>query len=257
MCGAGVDDSEVRHYGCVLDPGSPEDDWRALGGPESGGRFGWTPEQAALVSWLNTNAPSVEPFYRGAVVLAAFDSFPGRVHFITHAIREIGNRLPTALGPKVKKKEAGYEDHTRTIRRRWLVEGLPADGKPPQPLGGSVPSASGPRRHEVTVGLLRAVGKLIAAHDKAEANREARERAKFGDLSDLGSNPSYVIKYWGRWADEAVEFAHAREEPLPAEKDAEWVAKFYAFEQELMAIARPSYENLDALDGLLGEANTR
>ena len=253
-----VDEGSGGHHGFVPDAGLLEDDWRALGGPHGDGASGWTPEQAALVGWLNTYAPSVEPFYRGALVLAAFDSFPGRVHFITHAIREIGNRLPVALGPKVKKKTAGYPDLTKTIRRRWLAEGLPADGSPPPRLEGSVPSASGPRRLEVSVGLLASVGKLIASHNQAETNREARERAKFGALSDLGSNPSYVIKNWGRWADEAVKLTHARrEEPLPAEKDAEWVAKFYAFEQELIAIARPSYENLDALDGLLGKANKR
>ncbi|MCE2511392.1 MAG: hypothetical protein J4F50_02325 [Acidimicrobiia bacterium] len=187
-------------------------------------------------------------------MLAAFDSLPGRVHFIAHAIREIGNRLPVALGNKVKKKTAGYEDHAKAIRDRWLDEGLPPDGRL-RFLQESAPSASGPLRQEVSVGLLASVGKLIAEHRKAEANREARERAKFGALSDLGSNPSYVIKNWGRWAREAVEFVHARDKLLPAEKDAEWVAKFLAFEQELMAIARPSYENLDALDGLLAEAN--
>ena len=189
-------------------------------------------------------------------MLAAFDSFPGRVHFITHSIREIGNSLPAALGPRVKKKEAGYRDRTKTIRDRWLEEGLPADGRLRLPME-SAPSASGPQRQEVSVGFLASVGKLIAKHDQAEANREARERAKFGALSDLGSNPSYVIRNWGRWAREAVEFTHARDKPLPAESDAEWVGKFFVFEQELMAIARPSYENLDALDGLLGEANRR
>ena len=189
-------------------------------------------------------------------MLAAFDSFPGRVHFLTHAIREIGNRLPFALGPKVKKKTAGYEDHAKAIRDRWLDEGLPADGRLRLPKE-SAPSASGPQLLEVPVELLASVGKLIAEHNKAEANREARERAKFGALSGLGSNPSYVIKNWDRWAREAVGFVHARDKPLPAEKDAEWVAKFLAFEKDLMAIARPSYESLDALDGLLGEANTR
>ena len=256
MCGAGVDDSSGGHYGFVLDPGSPEDDWRALGGPDRGGGSWWTPEQAALVGWLNRYAPALEPFYRGALVLAASDSFPGRVHFITHAIREIGNSLPAALGPKVKSKKTGYEDLTDTIRARWLDESLPEDGMLRLPKE-SVPPASGPRRHEVSVPLLKSVGKLIAAHDKAKANREAREKAGFSALSGVGSNPSYVSRNWGRWAREAVEFVHARDKPLPAEADAEWLEKFFAFEQELMAIASPSYENLDELDRLLGEAHTR
>ena len=52
-------------------------------------------------------------------------------------------------------------------------------------------------------------------------------------------------------------FAHARAEPLPAEADGEWVAKFFAFEQILMAFSKRSYENLDDLDVLLERTNTR
>lgn len=254
-----VDDSSGGHDGLVLSPGSPGDDWCALGGPDSGGEPRWAPKQAALVGWLNRHAPAVEPFYRGALLLAAFDRFPGRVHFLTHAIREIGNSLPSALGPKVKKKTVGYEGLTKAIRDRWLAEGLPEDGRP-QPPEASVPSTSGPQRQEVSVGFLGSVGRLIAEHNKAETNREAREKAKFGALGDLGPNPADVISNWGRWAREAVEFVHARTEPLPAEADAEWLEKFNLFEQDLqklMIIARPAHENLDDLDILLAKANRR
>ena len=232
------------------------DDWGALGEPESDGDPWWTPERAVLVGWLDTYGPALAPLYVGALRLAVLDSFPGRVHFITHAIREIGNRLPGALGPKVKSKKAGYEDLTEKIRDRWLDEGHPEDGRLRLPKE-SVPSASGPRRQEVSVELLASVGKLVAAHNEAKANREAREKLSFGALSGLGSNPSYVSRNWGRWAREAVEFVHARDEPLPAGADAEWVERFLEFEQDLMALSRPSYENLDELDRLLAEANRR
>ena len=251
-----VDDSSNGHYGFVLDVGSPKDDWRALGGPDGDRESWWTPERAALVGWLDRHAPALVALYLGALRLADCDSFPGRVHFVTHAIREIGNRLPSTLGPKVEKRGAGYENLTDTIRDRWLAEGLPEDGRL-RLSEESAPSASGPRRHEVSVELLASVGKLIAKDNEARANKEARERAKFDALSGLGSNPSYVISNWGRWAREAVQFVHARNAPLPAEADAEWVEKFYAFEQELMAISRPSYENLDELDRLLDGANRR
>ncbi len=208
------------------------------------------------MGWLNRYAPALEPLYRGALWLVGLGSFPGRVHFIAHAIREIRNRLPGALGPKVEKRGAGYRDLTDTIRGRWLAEGLPEDGRL-WLSEESAPSASGPRRHEVSVGLLVSVGKLVAAHSEAEANREARERAGFGALNELGSNPSYVSRNWGRRTREAHKFAHARDDPLPAGADEEWVAKFYAFEQELMAISRPSYENLDELDRLLDGTNRR
>ncbi len=56
---------------------------------------------------------------------------------------------------------------------------------------------------------------------------------------------------------DAEAFAHARDEPLPAEADGEWVANFFALEQILMGLSKRSYENLDGLDILLERANTR
>ena len=110
------------------------------------------------------------------------DSFPGRVNFIAHAIREIRNRLPDALG---------QED-------------------------------------------------------------------AFDILADRAPVPSYVVENWKKLYQRDVHgVAHARAEPLPAEADGEWVAKFLAFERILMALSKRSYENLDDLDVLLERANTR
>ena len=47
------------------------------------------------------------------------------------------------------------------------------------------------------------------------------------------------------------------DEPLPAEADDDWVSNFFAFEEFLMIIFKPSHENLADLDRLLDEANKR
>jgi len=187
-------------------------------------------------------------------VLAAFDSLPGRVHFIAHAIREICNRLPGALGPKVKRHDAGYEPLTDKIRDQWLAEGLPENGRL-RISDESVPPASGPLRQEVSVELLESVGRLITDHNEAKANREARERADFGDLANLGFTPSFARKVWQKRKRDAHKFAHAADDPRPPESDDKWVAVFYELERDLIAISRPSQENLDELDRLLAEAN--
>lgn len=161
-----VDDNPCGHHGFVIDAGPPGDDWRALAGPDSDGELWWTPERAALVRWLDRCAPALVPLYMGALRLTVLDSFPGRVHFIAHAIREICNRLPGALGPEVKRRDAGYGPLTDKIHDQWVAEGLPEDGTPRLP-DETVPSASGPRRQEVSVELLESVGRLIADHNKA------------------------------------------------------------------------------------------
>ena len=184
------------------------------------------------------------------------DGFPGRVHFIALAIREIRNRLPGALGLNVRRRVAGYEQLTENLHKRWVAEGLPEDGSLPLPEE-SVPSASGPSRRDVSVALLTSVGRLIEERIRVRANREARERAAFGALTDAGPVPRHVAKNWGNLFPDVQKFVHARDEPLPAGTDDEWVRNFFEFEGALMAVFKLARENLDDLDTLLDEANRR
>ena len=184
------------------------------------------------------------------------DSFPGRVHFIAHAMREILNRLPVALSPKVLGGLAGYDHLTGKVHKRWVAEGLPEDGRLSLPEE-SVPSASGPSRRDVSVAFLASVGRLIEDHIRARANREDRERSGFAALGDEGPVPRYVVKNWRNLFPNVEKYAHAWDEPLPAEADGEWVSNFFAFEGFLMSVFKPSHENLDDLDRLLDEANRR
>ena len=184
------------------------------------------------------------------------DSFPGRVHFVAHAIREIRNRLPGALGPKVARRDAGYEGLTDKIREQWLAEGLPGDGRLPPPAE-SAPSASGPARRDVSVEFLASVGRLVKSHNEAQENRRTRDEYAFDALSDRSPIPRYVVENWRKLYRDVQGFAHARDEPLPESADGEWVEKFFEFEALLLAISKRSYENLDDLDSLLKRANTR
>ena len=251
-----VEAVSLGHDGRVFDSGSPEARRSDLGGPEIDAESWWTPDRIALLGWLENNAPALAPLYGGALSLAMLDSFPGRMHFVAHAIREIRNRLPGALGTTVKRRNAGYEHLTDKIRERWLAEGLPEDGRLPPPAE-SAPSASGRLRRDVSVEFLASVGRLIEAHDEAQANKRAREEHAFGTLSDRGPSPRYIVENWKTLYPDAHEFAHAADEPRPAEADREWVANFFAFEGVLMTISKPSYENLDDIDKLLERTNTR
>ena len=227
-----------------------------LGGRDVAAESWLGPERVELLGWLETNAPALAPLYRGALALAMFGSFPGRAHFIAHAIREIKNRLPGALGPRVARRDAGYEQLADKIRERWLADGFPEDGRLLS-RAGSAPPASGPPGQHVSDELLAAVGELIEAHNEAQANRRIREEYAFGTLSDRGPVPSYFVDYWRKLYRDVHGVAHARNEPLPAEADGEWVANFLEFEEFLMALSKRSYETLDDLDILLERANTR
>ena len=240
----------------VVGPGSAEDDLPASTGPDGVGETWWTSERRALVEWLDTHAPALTPLYRGALSLAMRDSFPGRAHFIAHAIREIRNRLPGALGPEVECLGAGYEQVTDKIQRRWIEEGFREDGSLVS-LKESVATASGPGYFEVSFEFLASVGRLIENHTAAQMNRKARERSGFGALGEYDQSPQHVVENWNNLFPDAQGFAHARDKPLPEGADAEWVEHFLRFEQYLMVVQKHSYENLDELDTLLRKANDR
>ncbi len=126
------------------------------------------------------------------------------------------------------------------------------------PRAGSAPPASDPPGQYVTDELLASVGELIEAHNEAQANRRTREEHAFGALSDPGPVPPYFVQNWRKLYQRDVHgVAHARNKPLPAEADGEWVANFLEFEEILMAVSKRSYQTLDKLDILLERANTR
>ena len=240
----------------VVGPGSSEDDLLASTGPDGVGETWWTSERRALVKWLDTHAPSLTPLYEGALSLAKRDSFPGRVHFIAHTIREIRNRLPGALGPKVQRRDAGYVQVTDMIQQRWVEEGLPEDGSL-ESLKESVATPSGPTGREVSLEFLSSVGRLIANHTAAQMNRKERERSGFGALGEYDQSPQHMVKNWNNLFPNVHKFAHVGDDPPPEGADAEWVKNFFRFEQYLMAVQRNSYENLNELDRLLQRANNR
>lgn len=252
-----VDGDSLGHPCCVLDADSPDDYPGSLREQDGHAEAWWTPKRAELLGRLEENAPALAPLYRGALSLAVRDTFPGRAHFIAHAMREILNRLPGALGPKVPGRGPGYEDLIAKVRDRWIAEGLPEDGRLTRPDEESVPSASGPPHQAVSLDFLASVGRLVHNYRAVQANREDRERSGFAALGDEGPAPRYVVKNWRNLFPNAEQYAHAWDEPLPAKADDEWVSNFFAFEEFLMIIFKPSHENLADLDRLLDEANKR
>ena len=46
-------------------------------------------------------------------------SFPGRIHFIAHAVRDIADRLITVLDPQVDAKRVQYENELDRIEKHW------------------------------------------------------------------------------------------------------------------------------------------
>ena len=61
----------------------------------------WTPIRQSLLNWLKREAPSLADAYEGAVRLLHMPGFPGKVHFVSHVVRDIYNTLPRVLDGSV------------------------------------------------------------------------------------------------------------------------------------------------------------
>lgn len=213
----------------------------------------WTAERAQLYQWFERNAPGLAPVYRGAAQMALDQAFPGRVHFVAHAIRDIRNRLPDALAGEVANSRTQYGKLATAVHTRWVEDGLSPDGVMSVDAVAE-PSAADLGRREVSAEFLRAVGALVAGHLAAGDNNESRARRLYQAVGGAPP-PAHVIQEWKvetRWAQE---HAHARNKPLPKEAEESLADKFRALERALHVIANRSYENMDELDEILDAAN--
>jgi hypothetical protein len=80
----------------------------------------WSQQRRELFQWLEDRAPSFVEGYVGAVRLLYMPCFPGRVHFICHAVRDIYRRLPSSLGIKSQSRPGEvFPDMVKKLRERW------------------------------------------------------------------------------------------------------------------------------------------
>ena len=179
------------------------------------------------------------------------ESFPGRVHFVAHAIREIRNRLPHAVAG-VEKRGPTYETLTTKLRTEWEEAGFPSDGSLPL-MERSEPSASG-LGYEVSGGLLRAVSGLVLANIRSSGN-SSRQAERLFETVWGAPPPPYVTNGWFRRRSWVHKYMHLDDTPHVPEAEAEVVEVFEAFEAVLIAISSRSYETLEALDDILASAN--
>ena len=84
----------------------------------------WTPLRLELAEFFDREAASLSPAYRGAVCILGDTEFPGRVRFICHAVRDIGDRLAFVLDRELKPNRVQYEDHLDKIKDRWPYDAL-------------------------------------------------------------------------------------------------------------------------------------
>jgi len=79
----------------------------------------WSPKRRQLLNWFRSNAAPLAEAYEGAIRLLDEEEFPGRIHFIAHAVRDIADRLVFVLDPQLKGSRVQYDNDMDKIEKLW------------------------------------------------------------------------------------------------------------------------------------------
>ena len=79
-----------------------------------------TQQRRELLKWFHEKAAPLADAYEGAIRIFNDAGFPGRVHFIAHAVRDIADRLVFVLDPQLYGNRVQYENELDRIEKSWL-----------------------------------------------------------------------------------------------------------------------------------------
>lgn len=217
----------------------------------------WTRRRLEIARWLGDKAPSLLDVYRGAVLMASDPAFPGRLHYVGHAVRDIANRLPEIISG-TRGEYLDYKSRFDELVAAWQRSGYPLDGRLPGLEEETEPTVRGP---DILVnrGLLLQVSQLVADHERTRERPIAAARRLFESLvPELTGNPAQadpVVRQWvttNRWF---MKVTHLGVKPRPEADGQELLPRLERFEQGLYTLIAPFFETIEDLDEILGEAN--
>ena len=159
----------------------------------------WNDDRRRRQADLAACRPALGELYETAVDLLGNTTAPGRIPLLAHCMREIGNRLPDALGAELPDR-ANYDKAMAALATWWLDAGMPVS-----PLDGTDDDANPAVRLSpaVAAAVMDVVVKygLGAVSNQARATYLARgglplEFSKaIQDYSSGQSNPAQLLDH--------------------------------------------------------------
>lgn len=190
-------------------------------------------DRRRILRWLEAKAPALAPVYDGAVRMILEPEFPGRVHFVAHAIREIMNRLPDAFITKDQKDKIGYRELVDKIKTSWM----------PTKLDNNQIIISTECSNDIEI--------LFEAHRVPNESNRSRAEQLFEIIVD-NMQPAYtdMIDLWmlTRRGGEEKTHVGSPKNPTP---EGSIVEHFNNLEKILKFFSSKSYEETDKLDEIL------
>lgn len=208
-----------------------------------------SPKRRQLLKWFYENARPLAESYEGAVRLLEDSTFPGRIHFIAHAVRDIADRLVFVLDPQLPGTRVQYENEMDQIEKVWPTLAKVEDGAE------SVPSDD---RIVIDYKLALIIDRLVDAH------RERRQRPSNYELlfrflmrnepSKAEVNQRLVMDFKNvrKWF---MDYTHLRKDAAPQVSETELTSRFNSFEGMLHSFVGDFFTGMAELDEILQHAN--
>ena len=221
----------------------------------------WTRNRQELLKWLVKSSPSLAELYKGAVDLLFGRPVTGFSRFVSHAVREIRNRLPGVVSGTGSSGRLDYMSRIDDLSAQWKkarisVEATSSDD-------GRSRSAAGASEVVLPRKVARRIENLIADHDAARQRPQEAATKLFEGIAP--SNQRFrdrlrpVLFQWMEVCNWFMERTH-ESGFTDADIDLEEFKKnFELFESTLLAIVRgvsTFFDNTDELDAILKERPT-
>ena len=219
----------------------------------------WNPSRIELRDWFRREAPSLGDLYEGAVELLFQYPLPGRIRMISHAVREIGNRLPDYLTGERVGKRLDYVSRVDRIEEKWNKH------KEMNPPSGSLsnPQASSPQDIPIPPDLYNELDLLIRDHGSTrqrplDAACRLYEGLDPENNMKMGDTLRPVLLQWvevTKWFMAHVHDSGKGKRDGDYDRD-EIRGKFELLELSLRSIVGAFFVSVRELDEVLEEANS-
>lgn len=216
----------------------------------------WIRHRQEIHAWLQEQAPSLAELYKGAVCLLFDSMIPGRIRFVSHAVREIRNRLPGEVGPRLEYPQA-IED----LLQGWINYHLPLDSVIQLEDSDSVQSQTLPQSPDVVIprSLFLGIQRLLQKHSLIPRKNQDRATRLFERfVPEAETTPEALALLVAQWWKTTEWFMRKTHDNGRVDADCneqELLDRFEEFEFFLSTLSQNFYSNTDELDRILEETN--
>ena len=202
-----------------------------------------------MLNWFRGHAKPLAEAYEGAIRLIDDESFPGRVHFIAHAVRDIADRLVFVLDPQIKGTRVQYEFEMDRIEKLW-------------PLIQTVKETSdqSAARDSVTIDYKLAcmISSLVEAHHNRRqrpSNYELLFRFLMRNEPSRAEVNQRLVSDFAKMRSWFMSLTHLRDKEIPEVDEGELQRQFSKFEGMLHSFVGDFFTGTKEIDEILQQAN--